>query len=107
MPHIDEVAYSRDDCISAIRDYYAFLTKLYLNSEKMTEPPTGVWPSTTTYNLRALGKTDDVIDLLRHLPYMDQSQDYLQAHGSAHAVFADWNKIAKWLSQMFYEEAVE
>ncbi|KAJ4987061.1 hypothetical protein SVAN01_07477 [Stagonosporopsis vannaccii] len=94
MPPLSEVRYSRDDCISAIRDYYSFLTKMYLNEDEVLEPPEGGWPNITAHNLKGFDKTDEVINLLRHLPYIENVSDNTTAHGSARCCFADWRYLA-------------
>jgi hypothetical protein len=67
---------------------------MYLDEEQVLEPPEGGWPSITAQNLRGLGKTDEVIALLRHLPYISRPSDLIMAHGSARCVFADWQRLA-------------
>lgn len=32
MPGLEDVTYNREECIAAIRHYYHFLTKLYLEA---------------------------------------------------------------------------
>ncbi|KAK1767570.1 hypothetical protein QBC33DRAFT_569894 [Phialemonium atrogriseum] len=70
MPELSEIGYSRDACVAAVRGYYDFLTKMYLDESDIVEPPEGGWPSITTESLQSLGKTNEVILLLRHLPYL-------------------------------------
>lgn len=65
---LEDIHYSRDETISAVRQFYTFLTKMYLDESDILEPPEGGWPHMD--NLRCLGKTDEVIDLLRRLPYL-------------------------------------
>ncbi len=99
MPSLSEIKYSRDECISALRDYYDFLTKLYLNKSSIIEPPKEGWPSITPESLQGLGKTNEVIALLRHLPYIQRPlDDRDKAHGAANCYFADWQWNANWLS---------
>ncbi len=92
MPRLSEIGYSRDACIAAVRDYYSFLTKMYLKESIVMEPPEGGWPAITAGKLRGLGKTDEVISLLRYLPYIrfvgDLEDD---AQGAPSFLFADWN----------------
>jgi hypothetical protein len=85
MPPLSEIVYSEAATIAAIRDYYKFLTKMYLNDSVITYPPEGGWPSITTESLQSLGKTKKVISLLRHLPYI---LDY-SGHGAAYTNFAN------------------
>jgi hypothetical protein len=41
MPSLSEISYSRDNFIAAVRDYYTFLVKMYLDESQITEPPEG------------------------------------------------------------------
>ncbi|SMR47981.1 unnamed protein product [Zymoseptoria tritici ST99CH_3D1] len=98
MIELSEVAYSREAVISAVRDYYTFLTKMYLDRSDIMEPPQGGWPEITRDSMRALGKTDEVIELLRHLPYLD-GRSGTTSHGRPRMIFADWRLIAVWLAR--------
>ncbi|KAI5920303.1 hypothetical protein F4810DRAFT_440493 [Camillea tinctor] len=97
MPELDEVSYSRDACITAVRDYYEFLTKVYLKESQIIEPPEGGWPSIVNADpsvLESLGKTDEVISLLAHLPYLRHPGNWNDdAHGAAEGYFADWQGL--------------
>ncbi|KAI1324349.1 hypothetical protein F5Y16DRAFT_308074 [Xylariaceae sp. FL0255] len=88
MPAVDSISYSREATITAISDYYEFLTQLYLPSEFILHPPQSGWPSITQETMAGIGKTDEVINLLRHLPYIE---DRHAAHGAAFCTFADWS----------------
>ncbi|KAK1835026.1 hypothetical protein QBC39DRAFT_423915 [Podospora conica] len=63
------MAYSHNETIAAMQDYIAYATKMYLDDTAYESPPADGWPSITAESMRLLGKTDDVIELLRHLPY--------------------------------------
>jgi hypothetical protein len=39
MHELSEIVYSRDATVAAFRDYYLFLTKMYLNESDIMEPP--------------------------------------------------------------------
>ncbi|KAK8104829.1 uncharacterized protein PG998_011862 [Apiospora kogelbergensis] len=65
---IHNIHYSRDETISAVRQFYTFLSKMYMDESDILEPPEGGWPHMD--NLRCMGKTDEVIELLRRLPYL-------------------------------------
>jgi hypothetical protein len=66
------LAYSRDSAVNAVRSYYAFLAAKLgaICPSCIIEPPVGGWPNITTASLAPLEKTDGVVDLLRHLPYI-------------------------------------
>lgn len=85
MPELNEVSYSREVTIAAFRDYYQFLTKMFLPEDRVEEPPPGGWPSITKEKLRLLNKNSEVFELMRHLPYI--SEESLLA---PHADVAHW-----------------
>ncbi|KAK3298442.1 uncharacterized protein B0H64DRAFT_74994 [Chaetomium fimeti] len=93
MPDIHEVSYSREATIAAVREYYRFLTRMYLKECDVAEPPEEGWPEIDTEALSGLGKTDEVISLLRHLPYIHWSVDD-ETEGAAMCRFADWRSMA-------------
>lgn len=95
MPSLDEITYSREACVTAVRDYYSFLTKMYLKKSYVVEPPEGGWPSITPECLRDLGKTDEVIALLRQLPYI---QAPYEVEGAPECRFANWQEDCRYLS---------
>ena len=74
--------YSRDETVKAILAFYQQLTKHpYLDETALKIPPASGWDNIDQEALRAIGKTDTVIDLLRHLPYLDgRSDGYLIAY---------------------------
>ncbi|KAF3004787.1 hypothetical protein E8E13_002650 [Curvularia kusanoi] len=65
--------YSRDECITAIKDFYEFLGKMYLDlPSAVIYPPTNGWPNITSEVIMGcLGKDREIASLLRHLPYPD------------------------------------
>lgn len=94
MPKLEGITYSREDCIATFRSYLEFLTKMYLDESYIIEPPTEGWPSISAEKMRGLGKTDEVIALLRHLPYIrDTGDDSLQAQAVPYGKFADWQAL--------------
>jgi hypothetical protein len=93
MPNLEDITYSRDETVTAIRDYYHFLTTLYLDSSTIISPPPEGWPEITTRSF-TLDKSKSVISLLQHLPYIQTtSNDTLDAEGAPDCRFADWNTI--------------
>lgn len=64
--------YSRESAVKAVRSYYTFLAvKLgALRPHCIIEPSAGGWRNITTASLAPLGKTDEVVELLRYLPYV-------------------------------------
>ncbi|KAI1403244.1 hypothetical protein F4819DRAFT_237305 [Hypoxylon fuscum] len=103
MPELDEISYSRDATVGAVRDYYAFLTKMYLNEDIVITPPEAGWPSITGADenlLAGLGKTDEVVGLLAHLPYIKADGDANhRAHGAPDCYFADWRALIRGLDE--------
>ncbi|KAI1876167.1 uncharacterized protein JN550_001663 [Neoarthrinium moseri] len=69
MPKLHEISYSRDRTIAAANDYYEFLMGMYLSESEVLQSPASGWPSINAEDFGPLGKTPEVLDLLRHLPY--------------------------------------
>lgn len=88
-----DVAYSRDETISAIRDYYHFLTNMYLDEDKIIEPPAKGWTHITSRSF-TLDKSKEFVNLLRHLPYIKTTHmDTIDAERAPDCRFADWQDI--------------
>jgi hypothetical protein len=64
--------------VEAVRLYYAFLSDHLgaIPSDCIVDAPEGGWPEITQSSLVGLEKTDAVIELLRHLPYMNTSNNH-------------------------------
>ncbi|KAF9877886.1 hypothetical protein CkaCkLH20_04462 [Colletotrichum karsti] len=91
MPELENVGYSHEATISDIRKYYQYLVSMYLDDSMVVEPPEGGWPHITTETAKDLGKSDEVIKLLRHLPYICRPDDGRDmAQGVPGGYFADW-----------------
>lgn len=95
MPHLADVRFSREATVSAVRDYYQYIIKLYLPDSVIVEPPEGGWPEVNQDNLGYLGKTDEVIDLLRHLPYIRGEWVTGPPQVAPGTAFVDWESTAK------------
>jgi hypothetical protein len=72
-PSIYEITYSRDATVKAFRNYFQFLSAMYADESEIEEPPEGGWPTISPNGWSKFDKTDKVIDLLRHLPYISCS----------------------------------
>jgi hypothetical protein len=93
MPSLEDIEYSRDETVAAVRDYYQFLTKMYLDEAYIIESPPAGWPDITNRSF-TLDKSNSVIDLLRHLPYIkNTSNPGVDAEGAPDCEFADWQSI--------------
>ncbi|KAH6723606.1 hypothetical protein BKA61DRAFT_686231 [Leptodontidium sp. MPI-SDFR-AT-0119] len=73
MPELSEITYSHDTTVHAFRDYFRFLVEIISSDFQ-----------------RCFGKTDEVIALLRDIPYIREVGPYHPAHGSALCHWADW-----------------
>jgi hypothetical protein len=63
--------FSRDDTVAGLLGFYRQILRLpYIDESDLITPPASGWDSIDEEALRAQGKTDSVIDLLRHLPYI-------------------------------------
>ncbi|KAK4508480.1 hypothetical protein PRZ48_002219 [Zasmidium cellare] len=90
MPRLDEITYSRQVCIDAVRDYYKFLIQVHLPEDCIDEPPEGGWPHITPENT-PLGKTDEVVALLRHMPYLRYDHGAQFVEGAPLTTLVDWH----------------
>lgn len=63
--------YSQDVCVAALTSLYESLP--HIASSDIRYPPAEGWPEITQASLQAVGlrKTDQVVELLRHLPYIN------------------------------------
>ncbi|EPE31961.1 hypothetical protein GLAREA_12043 [Glarea lozoyensis ATCC 20868] len=91
MPDLSEITYSQSATVAAFRDYYQFLTKLYLKESDVVEPPEGGWPLITAERLAGLKKDDEVIELFRRIPYVRGAHD-------DNPEVAPWTKMWDWES---------
>lgn len=98
MPYLADITYSQDATVKAVRDYYHFLAQMYLDEDCIREPPVDGWPEISTESLLALDKSDEVVSLLRRLPYLDQSRQPHGVHGAPRCTFSDWAKNAFYLT---------
>ncbi|OLN87543.1 hypothetical protein CCHL11_06201 [Colletotrichum chlorophyti] len=102
MPDLEEITYSRAATIAAISSYYDFLTKMYLNESKVIHPPSGGWPSIVNADpdaLRTLGKSDEVLQLLAHLPYIRSPRNWHNdAEAAPECILAEWQDLIAYLS---------
>lgn len=101
MPPSTET-YSEATTIETIRSYYDFLTKLYLPAGAIKEPPPTGWPGINPQAFSPLGKTEAVISLLAHLPYVSKDdcefQDVEDIQCAGHCCFVDWRIQASLLA---------
>ena len=57
--------------VSALSSFYTFLTSMpYIPISSLLLPPPSGWPDIPTHQLRSQGKTEAVISLLAHIPYL-------------------------------------
>ena len=67
-----EATTDRDEIVKIISDFYSFLSTFpYLPSSSIRAPPHEGWPEDIRETFRKMGKTDQVVDLLSHLPYLN------------------------------------
>jgi hypothetical protein len=84
-PSLELSSYNREEIVATLRDFYEFLSKLpWLESGDILYPPESGWPNITKENFAFLGKNEEVIALLRHLPYirMDGKGQYVVAYNT-------------------------
>lgn len=82
-PRLADIStYDREAVIATVTDFYQFLATLpYIEPADVLYPPPGGWPNINAENFAGLGKTEQVIALLKHLPYirMDGNHEYMVA----------------------------
>lgn len=71
---VDSAAATRRNALAVqLQSFYEFLTTMYLPTSCIKRPPKEVgWPSITAERLAFMEKTDTVVDLLKHIPYISQ-----------------------------------
>lgn len=69
--------YDRDQVIAAVTEYYEFFTRLHLTPKDIRRPPPEGWPEISKDRLSSLNKTDEVIKLLKYLPYVQNDDNYM------------------------------
>lgn len=96
MPLLEDVEYSQAEAVEAVRGYYTFLTNMYLDSSRIAEPPSeDGWPDITPQRFQTFAKTTEVLDLLRHLPYITGAPlDFWgqRPHAGPHIQFHDYTR---------------
>ena len=94
--------YSQDEAVAAFTDYFEFLTKMYLDESFVARPPPGGWPDIVNADpavQQALGKTDEVMSLMAHLPYIRFAGNYSSdAHAVPECSFEDWRRVIRQIS---------
>ncbi|KAG8626629.1 hypothetical protein KVT40_005574 [Elsinoe batatas] len=66
---------SREEIVETIRDFYEYLVRLYIPKSALKLPPPGGWPNITAASTIDSGKSEFVVDLIRHLPYIEAEDD--------------------------------
>jgi hypothetical protein len=97
MPELNEVRYTESASVGAIKKFFQFLTKMYLDEASVEWPPEGGWPMITEGAFGSLGKSDIVISLLRQIPYLRDLDlpEWERPQGAPGAKFCNWTKYAK------------
>lgn len=87
----------REELVSELTSFHEFLVGLHLPPDALKRPPPGGWPSINQQQLRYLNKDDDVIDVLKHIPYIRQDEDLEPYQIYEHCVCND-------LTGVFFEQ---
>lgn len=98
MLELNEVSYSESASVTAINDFFKFLTAMYLDEATLEWPSDGGWSTITGDTLRNLNKSEGVISLLRKIPYMrDLSlpDDGEPPQGVPETKFCNWKEYAE------------
>jgi hypothetical protein len=81
------MAYNRDIVVNCIKRHYDLLVRAaYLDPANIQYPPADGWSDEQLVVdvLRVLGRSDKVIDLLRHLPYIKDSAENFYIYHETH-----------------------
>jgi hypothetical protein len=63
-----------DEIIDIVSNFYNFLTAHpFLPASSIKKPPSEGWPEEYREIWRKMGKSEEVVDLLAHLPYIDDA----------------------------------
>jgi hypothetical protein len=84
-----------DEYVMAIEDFDHFTAKMYLDEASITYPPPGGWPDIIPDTMHALHKMDQVIDILRHLPYIRSNDGIILVLSEPQRCTADWDAITQ------------
>jgi hypothetical protein len=98
MLELKQISYSESASITAIGNFFKFLTAIYLDEATVKWPPEGGWPSVTVNAFKSLNKSERVVSLLRQIPYMHdlgRSDDKELPQGAPEANFCDWTQYAE------------
>ncbi|KAK1449860.1 hypothetical protein CMEL01_07196 [Colletotrichum melonis] len=99
MRTLDQVEFSEEATVAAVTDFYVFLTKMYLPESAVVHPPPGGWP-TLASDLQCLGKSDEVLSLLSHLPYIRQDLDDNEIPEiTPGGRWIDWRMFGTWVRE--------
>ncbi|KAH6851102.1 hypothetical protein B0I37DRAFT_373202 [Chaetomium sp. MPI-CAGE-AT-0009] len=108
----EDITYSREATIAAVSDYYTFLTRMHMHESHVVYPPPGGWPEIVDADpavLQSFGKSDEVLALLAHLPYVRSSPYVLSSweipEVAPGCTVADWPHLITLLSSTQQEDA--
>jgi hypothetical protein len=102
MPDVSEITYSHDATVEAVRKYFQFLAVMYMDESKIIEPPEGGWDTISPEGWPNFDKTEEVVDLLRHLPYLETYTNI-----APHCEFMAWHSVPADLDGADLKEATE
>ncbi|KAI1099776.1 hypothetical protein F4804DRAFT_336917 [Jackrogersella minutella] len=94
-------SYYRAEIIAIIYEFYAAIVKLpYIDPDALVQPPPEGWTGLREDELRKRGKTDEVIALLRHLPYLrNQDKKWMLSPDTMEIAYCDgemYGTITEW-----------
>lgn len=79
--------YVREEVNANITEFYQFLAKFpVIEPDDILKPPKQGWPEITAERLAPLSKSEEVIQLLAHLPYLSVNGHEAMAAPSTHMI---------------------
>ena len=103
-PSLAGASYSREEVIAAIQDFYELLIKLpYVSPNTLLLPPPEGWSGVNAQELRRRGKTEEVIDFLRDLPYLrgpEPRRQWMIGPDTVEIAYCDGELYKEWLEEL-------
>lgn len=96
----------RDEIITAVSDYYEFLTTLFLPNEDLKRVPPGGWDKINETRFGYLEKDPRVIELLKYLPFVAHDDKYKDPYQIARDTLCN-DFSGRWLDNNYDPESTE
>ena len=85
------MAYSLDEVVKELTKFYEFLVSMYFPADALKYSPEGGWPGITPERLAFMNKDEEVITLLKHIPYIRREDSLTPYYIYEHRVCSDYS----------------